>query len=82
MPLAENPELLSEVIGAALGMPGPKMLECETGPDGRPWFIGFEWNGRADYLNEGDRGSVPEGRTVLAGMPSFAFATTAAKKRF
>lgn len=53
MPLAENPEMLSRVIGEALGIPGPTLLECEAGPDGRPWFIGFEWNGRADYLNEG-----------------------------
>ena len=53
MPLAENPKMLSRVIGEALGMPGPTMLECETGPDGRPWFIGFEWIGRTDYLNEG-----------------------------
>jgi hypothetical protein len=37
------------------------MLECETGPDGRPWFIGFEWNGRADYLNEGDQGKRTRG---------------------
>jgi hypothetical protein len=54
MPLAANPGMLSRVIGDALGIASPKMLEVESGPDGRPWFIGFEWNGRKDYLNEGD----------------------------
>lgn len=52
MPLAEEPEMLSRVIGEALGIAEPEMLELESGPDGRPWFVGFEWNGRADYLNE------------------------------
>lgn len=60
--MAETPEMLSRVIGEALGIPSPKLLECETGPDGRPWFIGFEWNGRADYLNEGgDQGRRTRG---------------------
>ena len=28
------------------------MLEVEDGPQGRPWFVGFEWIGRADHLSE------------------------------
>ena len=53
MPLATRPKLLAGIIGNALGISSPTMLECESGPDGRPWFVGFEWIGRADYLNEG-----------------------------
>jgi len=34
------------------------MLEVESGPDGQPWFVGFEWIGRADYLNETGRSGV------------------------
>jgi len=54
MPLAENPRLLSSIIGRALGIDKPQMLPVENGPDERPWFVGFEWNGNADYLNEGN----------------------------
>jgi len=28
------------------------MLPVEDGPDGEAWFVGFEWTGRANYLNE------------------------------
>ena len=52
MPLATQPRLLARAIEEALGIPMPTMLEVERGPDGRPWFVGFEWIGRADYLNE------------------------------
>ena len=55
MPLATQPRLLARVIGEALGILLPTMLEVERGPDGRPWFVGFEWIGRADYLNEGGK---------------------------
>lgn len=60
MPLAEEPEMLSWIIGDVLGIARPKMLEFEPGPDGRAWFVGFEWNGRADYLNE----AGPQGERV------------------
>jgi hypothetical protein len=53
MPLARRPTMLSQVIGKAVSIPGPEMLPCEIGPEGRQWFIGFEWIGCADYLNEG-----------------------------
>lgn len=53
MPLAEQPDRLSELVSIALGMPPPEMLPIESDPDGRPWFVGFEWNGGGrDYLNE------------------------------
>ncbi len=53
MPLATRPDTLSRVIGNALGIEPPEMLEIECGPDGEPWFIGFEWIGEKDYLKEG-----------------------------
>jgi hypothetical protein len=31
------------------------MLPVEAGPSGEPWFVGFEWIGRKDYLNEAGR---------------------------
>ena len=55
LPLAENPAVLSRIVGAALGIAAPVMLPVEQGPGGQPWFIGFEWNGCRDYLNEGSR---------------------------
>lgn len=56
MPLAERPDVLATLVAAALKIAPPKMLEVEQGPDGRPWFVGFEWNGRVDYLQEAKRG--------------------------
>lgn len=53
MPLATRPEALSRVIASALGIEPPEMLEVERGPDGEAWFVGFEWIGERDYLNEG-----------------------------
>ena len=53
MPLATRPDVLSRLIGATLGIEAPEMLEVERGPDGKPWFVGFEWIGERDYLNEG-----------------------------
>ncbi len=55
MPLAMAPELLAHIIGRVLNIIPPTVLEIEDGPDGRPWFVGFEWIGRADYLNEGGK---------------------------
>ncbi|WP_019905961.1 hypothetical protein [Methylobacterium sp. 77] len=53
MPLAERPEALSRLVATALGIDAPEMLAVEEGPEGRPWFVGFEWVGEQDYLNEG-----------------------------
>lgn len=52
MPLATRPEVLSRVVANALGIEPPEMLEVERGPGGDPWFVGFEWIGERDYLNE------------------------------
>ena len=52
MPLATRPDLLSRVIGDALGITPPEMLVVEEGAFGQDWFVGFEWIGRQDYLNE------------------------------
>lgn len=59
MPLAEQPDRLARLVGRALGIEPPAMLPVEDGPDGRPWFVGFEWNGAGrDYLNEGAAGGT------------------------
>lgn len=50
-PLARRPEILSRLIGTALKIEPPEMVEVEEGPSGEPWFVGFEWIG-GDYLNE------------------------------
>lgn len=57
MPLATRPNALSRVIANALGIEPPEMLRIEYGPNGEPWFIGFEWIGERDYLNEGGASS-------------------------
>jgi hypothetical protein len=57
MPLATRTDALSRVIGCALGIDPPQMLEVERGPGGEPWFVGFEWIGERDYLNEGGASS-------------------------
>jgi hypothetical protein len=52
-PLAADKDRLSILIGNALQIPSPEILPVELGPDGSPWFVGFEWNGGgADFLNE------------------------------
>jgi hypothetical protein len=56
-PLAKEPEMLSRVIGDALGISPPRMLPIEESPTGEPWFVGFEWTGRANYLNEWPKGA-------------------------
>ncbi len=53
MPLAERPAALARLVSAALDIAPPEMLTVEDGPDGHPWFVGFEWIGTDDYLNEG-----------------------------
>jgi hypothetical protein len=52
MPLATRPDLLSKVIGRALGIAPPQMLPVEIGAFDQPWFVGFEWIGEVDYLHE------------------------------
>lgn len=59
MPLATRPEVLSCLIGEALGIDPPQMLEVETGAFGQPWFVGFEWIGRENYLGEWPKAGRP-----------------------
>ncbi|MER9560652.1 hypothetical protein [Mesorhizobium sp. M0571] len=67
MPLATRPEMLARLVQSALGGDLPEMLEVEKGPDGEPWFVGFEWIGRKDYLNEWPRtGSPKRGANVTS----------------
>lgn len=52
MPLATRPDLLARVIGNALGIAPPQMEVIETDAAGLPWYVGFEWIGRANHLGE------------------------------
>jgi hypothetical protein len=65
-PLATQPSLLSQVVGNAVGIAPPRMLPIEEGPHGTPWYVGFEWPGRADYLGEWRHGSAsgPRGQNA------------------
>lgn len=52
-PLAVDAERLATLIGLALGIAPPEMLPVDIAPDGKAWFVGFEWNGGGtDCLNE------------------------------
>lgn len=63
MPLAERPEILARLVRIALKSNEVRMLPIEEGPDGRPWYVAFEWNGGGrDFLNEaGPYGSLKRG---------------------
>jgi hypothetical protein len=57
MPLAEQPERLAQMVRRATRATDVEMLPIEDGPDGRPWYVGFEWNGGGrDFLNEARSG--------------------------
>lgn len=59
MPLARRPDLLAQLVQHAVGGDLPEMLAVEEGPDAEPWFVGFEWIGKADYLNEWPKSGRP-----------------------
>jgi hypothetical protein len=63
MPLAERPEILAKLVKIALKSSDIELLPIEEGPDGRSWYVGFEWNGGGrDFLNEaGPDGSLKRG---------------------
>jgi len=61
MPLAADPDRLSLLIGTALGISQPRMQPVETDASGRDWYVGFEWTGVGNYLNE-QIGSRPVSR--------------------
>ena len=52
MPLATRPALLRDCLAAALGDVPDEMVAVDTDQDGQDLFVGFEWPGRRDYLNE------------------------------
>lgn len=67
MSLATRPDILARIVQSVIGGELPEMLEVEKGPDGEPWFVGFEWIGRKDYLNEWPRtGSPKRGANVTS----------------
>ena len=65
MPLANDRDRTTRFLAAALGIEGAVVQPVETDPDGREWFIGFEWTGAGDYLNE-----QVNGRPVQRGSNS------------
>ena len=65
-PLAQQPGLLSRIIGDALRIAPPQMLPVEEGPDGEDWFVGFEWTGRENYLSEWHQGASSATRGMNA----------------
>ncbi len=78
MPLAERPDLLSKLVGNALGIRAPEMLPVEGGPTGSAWFVGFEWIG-GDYLNEsGKDGKRRRGANATAADAVVRFRSGAA----
>lgn len=50
-PLMRRPDLLAQVIGAALGIAAPQMLAVGQDADG-DIFVDFEWIGLQDHLGE------------------------------
>jgi hypothetical protein len=52
LPLAVSPTVLGQIIGCALNLPPLTMLPVEDGPNGHPYYVGFEWIGRDNYLGE------------------------------
>jgi hypothetical protein len=65
-PMRNDPEALARLVAAVLSIPEPEMLPVENGPDGRPWYVGFEWTG-GDYLNEANgSGSRTRGANVTS----------------
>jgi hypothetical protein len=64
-PLAADKERLSALVGHALGIVAPEMLPVDPRPrpDGKHWYVEFEWNGGGkDFLNESRHGKpLPRG---------------------
>jgi hypothetical protein len=60
LPLAMNPRVLAKIVENALNLGPLKMLPVEDGPDGQPYYVGFEWIGREDYLGEWPADRAPK----------------------
>lgn len=71
MPLATRPDILARLVQAALGGSLPEMLEVEKGPDGQPWFVGFEWIGGRNYLGEWPRTGLPQRGANVTSADAF-----------
>jgi hypothetical protein len=69
--LAVNPSVLSQIIGRALNLPSVKMLPVENGPDGRPYYVGFEWIGRDNYLGEWPADGKPKRGAHVTSADAF-----------
>lgn len=52
MPIATDRERAGPFLSSALSIEDPVLESVETTPDGREWFIGFEWTGAGNYLKE------------------------------
>ena len=52
MPIARDRERVARFISSALQIDYPEVEIAEEVPSGTPWYIGFEWTGTQDYLNE------------------------------
>lgn len=66
MPLATRPDLLAKIVGRTLDIDAPEMLPVEEGAFDQPWFVGFEWIGERDYLNEAGKGARTRGANVTS----------------
>lgn len=71
MPLATRPDILAQIVQPALGGALPEMLEVEPGPDGKPWFLGFEWIGGRNYLGEWPRTGLPQRGANVTSADAF-----------
>lgn len=71
MPLATRPDILAQIVQRALGGVLPEMLEVEPGPDGQPWFVGFEWIGGRNYLGEWPRAGLPQRGANVTSADAF-----------
>ncbi len=60
LPLATRPDMLAKLVQHAIGGEPPEMLAVEQGPDDQPWFVGFEWIGHANYLDEWPKTGKPK----------------------
>jgi hypothetical protein len=71
LPLAVNPRILAKVIENALGLAPLKMLPVEDGPDGVPYYVGFEWIGCEDYLGEWPKAGIPKRGAHVTSSDAF-----------
>lgn len=67
MPLAERPETLARLVQQAVGGSMPKMLRIEEPDRETGGYVGFEWIGKGNYLNEANaKGQRSRGANATA----------------